>query len=410
MAPFRPSLVLALVWLSIGCATTAPREVASEDEIVDVPQTVVERRSIGASWLYAHASWVESMHEAATGEDFDVSRSYWTYWHWYDQIVGRSPAKISTGGNWTTANGIVKKYGVLSEADFVVAGTTAEPSARQAQALAAVDASLRDGALSTAAARRDRRLVRRELDRAFGLSAEVVAMLDRVFGEDVSRTFSSAAPADPGGTPIARAADFSVAYTTGPHMPLAPRTLSNAMSEWRPAYYPTSGRRAWLARVQRALHDAQPVVVTWFVDFNAMETRDVPLKGSFNMTTLRELGPGRQGGHMTVLEDYQAKLPDGTVLEAGVTRDPQNPEDAMKLERALDPASEIAFFRVKNAWGAARPDRAVAPGMPGHHDLYVDYLDGPVKRCVTGADGETDTTNCPFDHTPLQNVVLPPGY
>jgi hypothetical protein len=33
-----------------------------------------------------------------------------------------------------------------------------------------------------------------------------------------------------------------------------------------------------------------------------------------------------------------------------------------------------------------------------------------VKRCLTDADGETDTSNCPYDHTPLQNVVLPPGY
>ena len=48
--------------------------------------------------------------------------------------------------------------------------------------------------------------------------------------------------------------------------------------------------------------------------------------------------------------------------------------------------------------------------MPGYHDLYMDYLNGPVKRCTTRFDGETDTTNCPYDHPPLQKVVLPPGY
>ena len=109
------------------------------------------------------------------------------------------------------------------------------------------------------------------------------------------------------------------------------------------------------------------------------------------------------------IEDYQAKLSDGTVLQAGKTLDPSKAEDKALLDRALDARTEIQFLRVKNSWGAARPDRAFAPGMPGYHDLYVDYLNGPVKRCAE-KNGETDTTNCPSDHTPLQNVVLPPGY
>ena len=52
------------------------------DDIVDVPQTDVERQSIGNTWLYAHAAWVATMHQAASGESFDVSPWYWTYWHW----------------------------------------------------------------------------------------------------------------------------------------------------------------------------------------------------------------------------------------------------------------------------------------------------------------------------------------
>jgi hypothetical protein len=113
---------------------------------------------------------------------------------------------------------------------------------------------------------------------------------------------------------------------------------------------------------------------------------------------------------MTVLEDYQARLPDGRILKAGVTLDPQVPEDAQLLALALDPRTEIQFLRVKNSWGAEHPDRAFAPGMPGYDDLYSDYLNGPIKRCVTQADGQTDTTNCPYDQVPLQNVVVPPGY
>jgi hypothetical protein len=298
----------------------------------------------------------------------------------------------------------------MAEADFVPLDTENELSSRQNQALDTLNASLASGALKEPAARRDKKILRPEMDLAWGLAPEVSASLDQVFGEGVTRTLSSSTQANATGTKIVKAADFAVAYPTGPGQAVAQKKLSSAMTEWRQIYYSSGDRRGFFLRVQKALHDAQPVVITWFVDFNAMENRDGDLKGSFNMTTLDELGPGRQGGHMTVLEDYQATLPDGTLLRAGETLDPQNPEHARLLASALDPQTEIQFLRVKNSWGAARPDRAFAPGMPGYHDLYSDYLNGPVKRCVTRPDGETDTTNCPYDHTPLQNVVVPPGY
>ncbi|MBX3186336.1 MAG: hypothetical protein KF819_04940 [Labilithrix sp.] len=397
--------------LALGCAApnSEPPSSVTDDEIVNVPQTDVERQAIGNCWLYAHASWVESMHKTATGEDFDVSQSYWTYWHWFDQIVAGFSSQISTGGNYSTANGIVKRYGLVDEGAFIPADTENEMSFRQSSALNAINESLKNGALKEPAARRDRALLRRELDRAWGLSGEVSGMLDRVFGEGVTRTFSSAAsPADPAGTPIQRAGDFVVSYSAGPGQPALQKRLTQAMNDWRQVYY-SSDRRGFQLRVQKALHDAQPVIITWFVDFNAMENREGPLRGSFNMTTLGEFGPGRQGGHMTVLEDYQAKLSNGRVLEAGVTLDPSVPADKALLDAALQPSTEVQFFRVKNSWGAARPDRAFAPGMPGYHDLYMDYLNGPVKKCVE-RDGSTDPTNCPSTTTPLQNVVLPPGY
>ncbi len=60
---------------------------ASTDAITDVDHSAVKRQSIGNCWIYAEASWVESMHLSATGEKFDASQSYWTYWHWYKQIL-----------------------------------------------------------------------------------------------------------------------------------------------------------------------------------------------------------------------------------------------------------------------------------------------------------------------------------
>ncbi len=411
------SLFLALVLslgsvLALGCAAPSDEgPIASgSDDIVDVPQTDVERQSIGNCWIYAHASWVESMHKAATGESFDVSQSYWTYWHWFDQIAAGTAGQISTGGNWQTANGIVRKYGLAPESSFIPADTATELSTRQASALAAVNESLSTGALKTSAARRNKALVREELDRAWELGAGVSATLDQIFGADASRTFTSTTSrADASGTAILRADDFAVSYANPPGAIAVQRRLTQAMSEWRQVYYTATDRRAFQQRVQRALHDAQPVIITWFVDFNALESRDTPLRGSFNLATLTELGAGRQGGHMTVIDDYQAKLADGRVLAAGTTLDPGKPEDKTLLDSALLPSTEVEFFRVKNSWGAARPDRAFAPGMPGYHDLHLDYLDGPVKKCVERG-GTTDTSSCPSTTVPLQNVVLPPGY
>ncbi len=404
-------LLLSLAAAATGCADVDADNTTTDDEneIVNVAQTDVERQSIGNCWLYAHASWVESMNFSATGTKFDVSQSYWTYWHWFDQIVGGWSNEISTGGNWSTANNIVRKYGLMAEKDFVFADTLDEMSNRQKTALDTLNAALKDGALKDAASRRDRKKVRAEMDRAWGLSAEQSAMIDKAFGPTVNKTLSGSARVD--GTKIVRPQDFEVKYSAGPGRAPTNRKLTQAMAEWRQTSYPgASGRRAFQQRFQRALHAAQPVILSWFVDFNAMENGYNERRGSFNMTTLGEWGPGRQGGHMVVLEDYQAKLADGTVLKAGVTLDPSRAGDKALLDKALETSTEIQFLRVKNSWGSARPDRAFAPGMPGYHDLYMDYLNGPVKRCAQDANHETDTTNCPYETTPFSYVVLPPGY
>ena len=368
------SFVTALLLVACAAPTDAVPLGAGESDIVNVPQTEVDRLSIGCSWIYAEASWAETLHTAATGESFTIAPTYWIYWHWFDQIANAGTPKIATGGNWETANGIARKYGLVSAADF-------SPTAAAPAALAALNASLATGALAAPAARRDRALVRRELDRVWGVATATSQLLDEVFGADVARTFASLAAPARVAAPLRRAQDLEVAYPTAPGGVATRRTLTQAASEWRAAFYAsaTADRRAIQLRIQRALQDHQPVLITWFVDFNALEPRDNGRLGSFNLTTLGELGAGKQGGHTAVVESAQ-----------------------------LDSA-QVQSLRVKNAWGTAHPDRASAPGMPSYHDLRLDYLDGPVKKCVE-RDGETDTTSCPTTATPLQDVVLPPGY
>lgn len=420
-----PSL-LALACMT-GCAlNTADRdedvtEGASDDAITDVAQSVVERQAIGNCWIYAHASWFESMYLTATGDQFDSSQSYVTYWHWFEQIANGevgSDNEISTGGWFRTANYLIKNYGVAAEKDFIPTDANNEMSNAQSAALAKMNTELKTGRLSTAAARRNRQLVRQVLDESFGLSTSVRAQLDKVFGKTVARNLTTRSKttgkllATTANTFVVRASAFPAAYkkwdATAKKSTLVKTNLEVAATEWREVSYSSWNRRDTQIRIQRALHDAQPVPLSWFVDFNALANSGA-LQGSFSKQTLDLGNPGRQGGHMTVFEDYEATLPGGEVLKAGTTLDPVN--DKTKLDAALSTGTTIKFFRIKNSWGSSRLDRGFVPGMGGYHDLYMDYLNGPLKQC-----DETENAKplaergCDSTTAGLRAVWLPPGY
>ena len=402
--------------LGCGMSTARPEKADSREEaIVDVNHTEVERQSIGNCWIYAEASWAESMYKTATGADFDISQSYWTYWHWFGEITG-SPwsTTIQTGGWWSTANDIVRNYGLMSEADFVPedSATGVEMSARQKSALGAMNDALKTGGrLDTRAKREDAALVLEVLNDAWQLTPDVRTLLSGAFGAEGSETIARGRATLP--AKITSAAVFPAAYALAPTEPSTVKTLDRAIREWREVRYPATAfsRRAMQIRLQRALHDRQPAILNWFVDFNALESEvGLPLSGSFTLAKL-DNKPGRQGGHMVVFEDYEAKLASGDVLKAGVTLDPTKAADATKLSEALRTDTEVSFFRIKNSWGKNRTDRGFAPGFPGYHDLYMDYLNGPVKQC-------TETENlvplaergCDYDSTPLQSLIMPSGY
>lgn len=389
---------------------------SSSDNITDVNHTDVERQSIGNCWLYAQASWVESMHLTATGEAFDVSQSYWTYWHWYDEIKGGWSDEISTGGNQWTSNDIVRERGIMTETAFVPEDATGEMSNRQKSALDKLNSELKEGGrLETREQRQNGALLREVMNDAWGLSEDVAAQLDQAFGADGKTTLRNGGDAE--GTDIIDPNDFAAQYTrrSGGETEVVNTNVVQAIADWHSESYPSWGsdldgaKREFLIRVQRALHDGQPVVITWDVDFNAMENGQGELQGSFNLTTLGNAGkPGRQGGHMTVLEDYEAETEEFGLLKAGETLDPDDANDALKLEALLLPSTQIKFLRIKNSWGSLRPDREFAPGFPGYHDLYSDYLNGPIDWCPSVDDKTAE--NCTGNSTPLRSVMLPPGY
>ncbi len=411
----RSFLLLPLLALaagsSVACSADAGNDgsaAASESDVTSVDHSEVKRQSIGNCWLYATTSWLEALHKGASNEELNTSESYLTYWDWFEKIVSRdyTASGVQTGGWFSTGTELVSKYGVILEKDFIPEEADAEMSARQKSALEIINASLKSGALSKPGATSDRALVRSELDRAFALSSAVTSMLDDVFGADVSKHIDSDYATKKPAAPIIRPKDLSVRLKDAASGKfVSTPTLADAASTsgkfaWEDVYYPSgSARRAFQIRVQKALHDQMPVVISWKVDFNALSQKAV-----FSKSLLDDKGPGRQGGHLTVLHDYEVDAPGFGILKAGVTE--TRPE---ALAAALDPSASIKFFRVKNSWGSIRPDRWKEAAINGYHDLDIDYLNGPIKWC-NEKDGETDTTDCERDVTPLQSVVLPAGY
>jgi hypothetical protein len=408
---------------TLGCATEQGDGSTEEgggdgvatDDITQVNHSKVKRQSIGNCWLYATTSWLEALNKAATGQEKNTSESWLTYWHWYEQIAnGSSGAEVSTGGSFGTAADLIARYGITLEGDFVASEADAEMSNRQKSALDTINASLKNGVLKDPAARRDRKLVRKELDRAWGLDQAVITRINNVFGDSVSRTLdrSSAAQSAAPANKVIRAKDFPAKVRNAQGQSVN-GTLADAIGTstgwfgprqgqyaWNEVDYPSDarGRREFWKRVQKALHDQQPVITSWKVDFNAL-TRD----SHFSKAELDRRGPGHQGGHMTVMHDYQAEVPGVGLLKAGENATPQ------QMQAALADGTKIQFVRVKNSWGGIRPDRWDNAVVPGYHDLEMDYLNGPIKECAE-VDGHTDPNSCTRNVTPLWDVVLPPGY
>lgn len=382
------------------------------DAVTDLTHTSVKRQSIGNCWIYATTGWIESMRAKYTrttanpaGEQLNISESWVTYWHWYSQLTaGATGNEIETGGFWGEAGNLIIDRGYVSEGDFIPEEANSEQSARQSSALNAINASMLNGALATAAARRDGRIVRAELNRAFGLRTEILAEMDSLFGADGVRTLANTRATR---RFVKRPTELyvgSARTSTGSSRRL---TLSDVFGRsntswnpdlrsgtyaWRSASYPSdmAGRTRFWQRVMRAMNDGHPVIVSWLVDFNALDSM-----GNFSLTQLRSAGtPGRQGGHLTVAEDYTVNnVPGFGSLGIGMLSAEQ---------RAAALMGTINFLRIKNSWGTDRPDRA---SHNGYYDLYADYMNGPI---------DWKTSEAPMSptrrQTPLDEAILPPGY
>ena len=270
----------------MGCAVETGDE-ASDDltpdqtdqAITDVKHTPVERQSIGNCWLYAEASWVESMNIAATGDDgFDVSQSYWTL------LALVRPDRRGTRRRDSRPAAAARRRTRSSASTASCPRATSSPpdaddemSARQASALAKINEALKNGVLKDlGCASRPRARPRASSIKAWEL-APTSPRARQVFGRTSRRTLQLQQRVHARArTDRPRAKDFTVAkYTNAP--PARCRTRRLSAGDRRVALrssYPDYDALA--AQLPAPLPAARcttrsPVVITWFVDFNAME-------------------------------------------------------------------------------------------------------------------------------------------
>ena len=401
---------LALASQAVGCA---PDDASSQtDDITNVANSTVKKQSIGNCWIYASVGWAESLRLGYSSEMLDLSESYITYWHWMEEITGGVAGftavaslesdQLSTGGFWGVAAELMRRYGVMDEGKFIPAEADAARSARQSAALSAINTSLKSGVLSDKAKRKDLAVVRAEMDKAWQLTPEVIATLNTVFGEKLTKNLEKGSTI-PEGSGIHRPKDIEIAMTASGPLTLAdaigkPSSSYNVRSRtgtyaWNEESYPTSSlsRRDFLAKAQKAMHGGLPVIMTWFVDFNAMVSN-----------TFKEppATPGRQGGHMVVLEDYEIdNVPGFGTLKAGTTV-----TDQKALDAALSKDATISFFRIKNSWGSDLAPPGATDDLKGYNDLYMKDLNGPITKCTAVG---TDACGKKSNETGLWAFVLP---
>jgi hypothetical protein len=367
-----------LTGMTLGLATTitacdSSQETSSTPLVTDVAHTSIKKQTIGNCWLYAVTTWAESLHLSATENEINISESYWTWWYFYGQLIsGQQMDEIQTGGGWYHSSNLINDHGYLLEGEFIEGEADIPGSLAQANAVALINEELKEGGRLADPENRSKELITSILDEAFGSDMTAATEIahdasELKLGEDK----------DGNDITLSDSIDYrsdnnwqyaSYAQVTGED------STANLIQQIR--------RKKVLKRVMRALNDKKPVIITMMIDFAAFDKEG----GEFNMETYNKAEePGRQGGHMLVLEDYTVtNVPGiGEIGEGDVS-------DELKI-KAL--SGDIKTLIAKNSWGDTVNG--------GYHRFNIDYLSAslPWKQ---GEDVSYYTT--------LASFILPPGY
>lgn len=346
----------------------------SDQKVTNVVATPSKRQSIGNCWIYAQASWLESLLHKSQDKPLNVSETYWTYWDWFHKITdnpmrapgetstdstGRKTFDFETGGSWSDAKSIILNYGFLYESEVAPEEENMEMSSRQADAETRIGTELTSGDLSSAANRADKR--------------KVMAVLDRIFKVDMNSLVERGR------------ANLSTQVAVGNKLDkTAP--LSTAIEYWKEVsfdmgYGVTNSdnlsskvklrRKETLQKMMKALNNGQPVLMSFMVYFDALKIDLENRMGIFDYATLKDyqanykVDPSRVGGHMVMLQDYSVtNVPNVGDLGFGdMSEDLKN--------QALE--GELSMIKAKNSWGMTREERGLFDGSTVFDIKYLTY-------------------------------------
>lgn len=378
MTAWRPKTVLVSITLLLGsCGDGALNEQRQQQlKTVDIPDTEAKWQSIGNCWLYAGIGWLEAL-TLRDGTHSNYSESFLTYHYFAEQLRYATMAsdKIHTGGSWFSFSQLVFNHGLMHEGDFIPGEAHSTFSDRQQQAKTMINEFLAE------------RENRARLVNAWGQDKEdlITQLLDTAFGVKLSDVQQLVL--DPRTIEVNDARGQVV-------------TVAEELAAWRPygdyAFYPpyqpgmplpsyrggpTSDQDQFIRYAMAQLNQGQPVVMRWFVDFNAMDDN-----GIFSLETLAQRGKGKQGYHLTVIEDYVVTYRDPYT---GEVRDTPEGEVSPDLKEHARRYGKLKYFVVKNSWGGAeREDRASYTrfGKKGYSRLEASYLLGLMELEEGGAE------------------------
>ena len=369
-----------------SCGLPTQQEQSASVQTVNLPHTKAKWQSIGNCWAYAFASWAESIALGGIGETVDLSETYITMRHYQDQLLQGVQGELQTGGSFEVASRITLNYGYMLEGDFVADEANATFSKVQKAATAYLNQSIKSGLLSK---NRSAATVRSELEAAFGFkTADLSSKIKKASELALVKNLDGS---------VAQTLESAIRNWTTARWPKDWASSSQKLPYWSGSFTPS--QETLLQRVKKALNDGHPVVMDWFVDFNALTS-----KGEFSGEALKAKGSGRQGYHSVVIEDY---VVEGVNPATGEKFEVGEGEATPEMKELALKYGKIKYFVIKNSWGGLeRTDRTsyVRDGVGGYHKLDADYL----FAWLTQTDEKTGEVT--GSDTALGRFVLPVGY
>lgn len=384
--------------LALAACQPATDTTNSNIKVTDIADSQIKWQSIGNCWVYAAVGWVESVLLEAGQEERNFSETYLTYRHYEEQLM-RGSLKIQTGGWFYTARDLMQTHGLMNEGDFIPGEADETFSTVQMLATGFLENKLADEAfklkLSSLSGKAKRQMVTDLLDEAFGVKMSLLA--DKIIQtKDLEFAKSE--------NEVSNIYDELNSWTQISHLGYWDYQSSGLSEEDLPSLgtnWNSEKKVSVEKRVMRALNDKKPVVLNWFVDFNAQDEQ-----GIFSFALLKEQGPGRQGLHSTVIEDYAVEILDPVTGEVIKEIGEGDVSEEEKLEAETN--GRIKYLVVKNSWGGLeRMDRPsyVRDGVGGYARLEQDYLFGWMKRI-----DENPSPWYPAVETGIHSFEIPMGY